>query len=76
MMAPSLKILVWRRLVSLRLLDAWEERLAFVPRTQFVINYLPGGKSARIDIYLHKEDMGKSLIKQFGGEIRVVRQNS
>lgn len=73
---PASKVYVWRRLVSVNLLDAWEERLAFVPPTHRVIDYLKSGKSARIDVYHHKQSDGKKLLKAFGGEVREITQKS
>ena len=65
----SPKVFVWRRLVGTRLLDAWEERLNFVPETHRVITYLKSGKSARIDVYFDKRREGQRLLKEFGGEV-------
>jgi ribosomal protein L11 methyltransferase len=57
-------------LVSLRLLDAWEERLTGLPDTTFSV-HLPGGKrSARLNLYSASEAPLQAVVRQWGGTLK------
>jgi ribosomal protein L11 methyltransferase len=61
---------LWSKLSGAQWIDAWEER--FVGNPNFVVEYLKGGKSVRVQVYCENEAEAKSIAKQFGGSVRHV----
>ena len=66
-------MLIWRKLASAKWEDAWLERLAFVGAHRIAIMGLPGGKALRIEVYALLKNEGAALVKQFGGQLRTIR---
>ena len=66
-------MLIWRKLASAKWEDAWLERLAFVGAHRLAIMGLPGGKALRIEVYALLKKEGAALVKQFGGQLRTIR---
>jgi len=62
---------LWSKLSGAQWIDAWEERFGANPN--FVVEYIKGGKSVRLQIYCDKESQAKEIHKQFGGSIRRVK---
>ncbi len=61
---------LWSKLSGAQWIDAWEER--FVGNPNFVVEYIKGGKSVRVQVYCETEAEAKAIAKQFGGSIRHV----
>jgi len=66
-------MLVWRKLASAKWEDAWVERLTFLGPTRLAIVALPNRRSLRIEAYHLSRKEAEALVKQFGGQIREVR---
>jgi len=66
-------MLVWRKLASAKWEDAWVERLGFANESRLAIIGLPGRKAIRIEIYAVSKKEGSALVKQFGGQLRTLR---
>ncbi len=64
---------VWKKLASAKWADAWEERLRFLGPERVVINFLPGGKSLRLEAYGIDAAEGRLLVKSFGGSLSVLK---
>jgi ribosomal protein L11 methyltransferase len=64
----------WSKLSSVKWLDAWEERFYGNPNS--VINEIKGGKSIRVEVYCESEEEAKRIQEQFGGSIRVVKEQN
>jgi ribosomal protein L11 methyltransferase len=66
-MSPA-KQIVWQRMISVKWEDAWLERLVWAGPQNCVVTYLPGRKTAKLEVYgLSAAELGK-LIKDFGGK--------
>ncbi len=63
---------LWSKLSGAQWIDAWEER--FVGNPNFVVEYIKGGKSVRVQVYCETEAEAKTIIKQFGGSVRQVKE--
>lgn len=64
----------WSKLSSIKWLDAWEERFYGNPNS--VINEIKGGKSIRVEVYCEEESEAKAIQDQFGGSVRVVKEQN
>lgn len=64
----------WSKLSSIKWLDAWEERFYGNPNS--VISEIKGGKSIRVEVYCDEEADAKAIQDQFGGSIRVVKEQN
>lgn len=62
---------LWSKLAGERWIDAWEER--FVGNPNFVMEYLKGGKSVRLQVYCKSQKQAEGIKQQFGGSIRAVK---
>ncbi len=62
---------LWSKLAGERWIDAWEERFSGNPN--FVMEYLKGGKSVRLQVYCQYAKEAEGIKKQFGGSIRKVK---
>jgi ribosomal protein L11 methyltransferase len=62
---------LWSKLAGERWIDAWEERFSGNPN--FVMEYIKGGKSVRLQIYCQNQKEAYVIKKQFGGSIRKVK---
>ncbi|MFD2257897.1 50S ribosomal protein L11 methyltransferase [Luteolibacter algae] len=62
---------LWSKLSGAQWIDAWEERFAGNPN--FVVEYIKGGKSVRVQVYCDSEAEGEEIVKQFGGSVRKVK---
>lgn len=62
---------LWSKLSGAQWIDAWEER--FVGNPNFVVEYIKGGKSIRLQIYCESEKTAEDIKEQFGGSIRKVK---
>lgn len=65
---------VWRRLVSSRQVDPWIERLLWVGRDRIVVRELAGRKRSCLEVYCRNLDEAKRCHKEFGGEVRKLRE--
>ena len=66
-------MLTWRKLTSAKWEDAWIERLQFVGATRLIVVRLPSRKSLRIEAYALTRKEADALVKQFGGQIREIK---
>ena len=66
-------MLTWRKLTSAKWEDAWIERLQFVGPTRLAVVRLPSRKSLRIEAYALTRKEADALVKQFGGQIREIK---
>ena len=66
-------MLTWRKLTSATWEDAWIERLQFVGPTRLAVTRLPSRKSLRIEAYALTRKEADGLVKQFGGQIREIK---
>jgi len=64
-------MVLWSKLAGERWIDAWEERFSGNPN--FVMEYLKGGKSVRLQVYCRNQKEAEAIKKQFGGSIRKVK---
>lgn len=62
---------LWSKLSGAKWADAWEERFSGNPN--FVIEYIKGAKSVRLQVFCSDEKEAKAISQQFGGTIRKVR---
>jgi ribosomal protein L11 methyltransferase len=62
---------LWSKLAGEKWIDAWEERFSGNPN--FVMEYLKGGKSVRLQVYCATQKEADAIKKQFGGSIRKVK---
>jgi ribosomal protein L11 methyltransferase len=63
-------VLVWRKITSSRLIDAWEERLSFAGLENLVITNFGGSNRVRLELYNLSRRQGSVLAKRYGGEVR------
>ena len=66
-------MLIWRKLASAKWEDAWVERLTFLGPTRLAIVSLPNRRSLRIEAYHLTRKEADALVRQFGGQVREVR---
>lgn len=66
-------MLTWRKLCSAKWEDAWMERLQVVGPTRLAVVRLPNHKSLRIEAYGLTQKEGEGLVRQFGGQLRVIK---
>jgi len=62
---------LWSKLSGAKWADAWEERFAGNPN--FVIEYVKGGKSVRLQVYCASKAEADRISSQFGGSVRKMR---
>ena len=62
---------LWSKLSGAKWADAWEERFAGNPN--FVIEYVKGGKSVRLQVYCGSKKEAKGIAGLFGGSVREVK---
>lgn len=62
---------LWSKLSGAPWIDAWEER--FAGNANFVLEYLKGGKSVRLQVYCGTKREAEDILKQFGGSVRKVK---
>ena len=62
---------LWSKLSGAKWADAWEER--FVGNPNFVVEYVKGGKSVRLQVYCENKAGANGIMEQFGGSIRKVK---
>ena len=62
---------MWSKLSGAKWADAWEERFAGNPN--FVIEYVKGGKSVRLQVYCASKAEADAIFSQFGGSVRKMR---
>jgi len=63
----------WRKLTSAKWEDVWMERLRCVGPTRLAVVRLPGRKSLRIEAYALTRKEADGLRRQFGGQVRQVK---
>jgi ribosomal protein L11 methyltransferase len=68
-------MIVWRKLTSAKWEDAWVERMTLFSQRLAIIT-LPGRKSMRIEAYALSKKEGAALLKQFGGELRILNERA
>jgi ribosomal protein L11 methyltransferase len=61
---------LWSKLSGAKWADAWEERFAGNPN--FVIEYVKGGKSVRLQVYCASKAEADAIFGLFGGSVRKV----
>lgn len=61
---------VWSKLSGAKWIDAWEERFAGNPN--LVIEYVKGGKSIRLRMFLESKKEADAIFEQFGGSVRKI----
>ncbi|WAC21146.1 50S ribosomal protein L11 methyltransferase [Luteolibacter sp. SL250] len=59
---------VWSKLSAAKWIDAWEDR--FHGNPNFVLDFLKGGKSVRVQVYCDSKKEADAIVKQFGGSVR------
>ncbi len=64
-------MVLWSKLSGAQWIDAWEERFAGNPN--FVLEYIKGGKSVRLQVYCSSMKEAEAIKSQFGGSIRKVK---
>lgn len=62
---------LWSKLSGAQWIDAWEER--FVGNANFVLEYIKGGKSVRLQVYCGTKKEADAIFGQFGGSVRKVK---
>jgi len=62
---------LWSKLSGAQWIDAWEER--FSGNANFVMEYIKGGKSVRLQVYCGTKKEADAIFGQFGGSIRKVK---
>lgn len=62
---------LWSKLSGAKWADAWEERFAGNPN--FVVEYVKGGKSVRLQVYCANKAEAESIFDLFGGSVRKVK---
>lgn len=63
---------VWRKLTTVKWEDVWSERLAWLGQ-RLVMVTLAGSRALRIEAYHVTRDEAGTLLKAFGGAVRVAR---
>lgn len=63
---------LWSKLSGVKWIDAWEERFSGNPN--FVLEYVKGGRSVRLQVYCASEAEAEGIKEQFGGSIRAVKE--
>ena len=61
---------LWSKLSGAKWADAWEER--FTGNPNFVIEYVKGGKSVRLQVYCASKAEADAIFGLFGGSVRKV----
>jgi ribosomal protein L11 methyltransferase len=61
---------LWSKLSGAKWADAWEERFSGNPN--FVIEYVKGGKSVRLQVYCENKAGADTIFDLFGGSVRKV----
>lgn len=64
-------MVLWSKLSGAQWIDAWEERFAGNPN--FVLEYIKGGKSVRLQVYCSNMTQAEAIKSQFGGSVRKVK---
>ena len=64
-------MVLWSKLSGAQWIDAWEERFAGNPN--FVLEYIKGGKSVRLQVYCSSVKEAEAIKSQFGGSVRKVK---
>ena len=64
-------MVLWSKLSGAQWIDAWEERFAGNPN--FVLEYIKGGKSVRLQVYCATQKEAEAIKSQFGGSVRKVK---
>lgn len=59
---------VWSKLSAAKWIDAWEDR--FHGNPNFVIDFLKGGKSVRVQVFCESKKDADAIVEQFGGSVR------
>ena len=62
---------LWSKLSGGQWIDAWEER--FSGNANFVMEYIKGGKSVRLQVYCGTKKEADAIFGQFGGSVRKVK---
>jgi ribosomal protein L11 methyltransferase len=62
---------LWSKLSGAKWIDAWEERFAGNPN--FVLEYIKGGKSVRLQVYCATKKQADVIFGLFGGSVRKVK---
>lgn len=62
---------LWSKLSGAQWIDAWEER--FSGNANFVIQYIKGGRSVRLQVYCGSKKEADTIFEQFGGSVRKVK---
>ncbi|MDR1191411.1 MAG: 50S ribosomal protein L11 methyltransferase [Verrucomicrobiales bacterium] len=58
---------VWQRIIPAKWTDEWLERLAWAGPQNCAVTYLPGRKTARLEVYALTAAQRKKLTREFGG---------
>lgn len=69
-MPPGIRL--WRRLVPVRLADAWVERVRWAAPAPPILTQFPGKPTARLEVYGLTAAAARTLQRLFGGEIRTL----
>lgn len=69
-------MLVWQKLTGAQWEDAWLERLGFLDATRLAVIGLPGRKTVRIEAYALSKKEGAALVRQFGGQLRTLKNRT
>jgi ribosomal protein L11 methyltransferase len=72
-MKPASSTLQWSRPIPVKWLDAWLERLAFIPPTRLLVIEKPGVASVRLQAYPESQKQANQLLKNFGGTLRKIK---
>lgn len=64
-------MVLWSKLSGSQWADAWEER--FAGNVNFVMEYIKGGRSVRLQVYCEDMEEAEGIRKQFGGSVRKMR---
>jgi len=62
---------LWSKLSGVKWEDAWEERFSGNPN--FVMQYIKGGKSLRLQVYCKTKKEAEAIKSLFGGSVRKVK---
>jgi ribosomal protein L11 methyltransferase len=62
---------LWSKLSGAQWIDAWEER--FAGNANFVLEYIKGGKSVRLQVYCASKAEADAIFGLFGGSVRKVK---
>lgn len=69
-------MLVWRKLSSVKWLDSWQERLAFLGWDRLVTSQFADSRRVRLEIFDINEAESTILLKRFGGEVRDLKHST